>query len=111
MLRMILAVVLLASFGATGDAFAQAGCQPTIMQPCAKAPDKANNPTARIKSSGQSDDTGDPKDRSPRIRLNQDTDFKFGTGGLGLQLTREFAVDVGWYISDVTKHVWAGFPS
>jgi anti-sigma regulatory factor (Ser/Thr protein kinase) len=34
-----------------------------------------------------------------------------GAGGLGLQLTREFAVDFGWYISDITKHVWAGFPS
>jgi serine/threonine-protein kinase RsbW len=34
-----------------------------------------------------------------------------GAGGLGLQLTREFAVDVGWYLGDDTKHVWAGFPS
>jgi serine/threonine-protein kinase RsbW len=34
-----------------------------------------------------------------------------GAGGLGLQLTREFAVEVGWYVSDVAKHVWAGFPS
>jgi serine/threonine-protein kinase RsbW len=34
-----------------------------------------------------------------------------GAGGLGLQLTREFAVDVGYYVSEVTKHVWAGFPS
>jgi two-component sensor histidine kinase len=40
-----------------------------------------------------------------------DEDRPLGAGGLGLQLTREFAVDVGWYISDVTKHVWAGFPS
>ena len=40
-----------------------------------------------------------------------DEDRPLGAGGLGLQLTREFAVDVGWYIADNTKHVWAGFPS
>jgi anti-sigma regulatory factor (Ser/Thr protein kinase) len=39
-----------------------------------------------------------------------DEDRPLGAGGLGLQLTREFAVDVGWYLSDLTKHVWAGFP-
>lgn len=40
-----------------------------------------------------------------------DEDRPLGAGGLGLQLTREFAIDVGWYLSDLTKHVWAGFPS
>ena len=40
-----------------------------------------------------------------------DEDRPLGAGGLGLRLTREFAIDVGWYISDITKHVWAGFPS
>ena len=33
-----------------------------------------------------------------------------GAGGLGLQLARTFAADVGWYASDTTKHVWASFP-
>lgn len=40
-----------------------------------------------------------------------DEDRPLGAGGLGLQLAREFAIDVGWYLSDLTKHVWAGFPS
>jgi serine/threonine-protein kinase RsbW len=40
-----------------------------------------------------------------------DEDRPLGAGGLGLQLTREFALDVGWYIGGATKHVWAGFPS
>jgi serine/threonine-protein kinase RsbW len=40
-----------------------------------------------------------------------DEDRPLGAGGLGLQLTREFAVDVGWYLAGDTKHVWAGFPS
>jgi serine/threonine-protein kinase RsbW len=44
---------------------------------------------------------------APRL----DEDRPLGAGGLGLQLTREFAVDVGWYIGELTKHVWAGFPS
>ncbi|MEV4350513.1 ATP-binding protein [Actinoplanes sp. NPDC049596] len=33
-----------------------------------------------------------------------------GAGGLGLQLTRTFAIDVGWYTTDDDKHVWASFP-
>lgn len=85
MFRVVLAAVALVLLGGAGEALAQAGCQPTIMQPCAKVPDKASNQAAKMKNSGQSEDTGEPKDRSPRIRLDQDTDFKFGTGGLGLQ--------------------------
>jgi|SRR3954463_16516760 serine/threonine-protein kinase RsbW len=33
-----------------------------------------------------------------------------GAGGLGLRLAREFALDIGWFVSDTTKHVWAEFP-
>lgn len=44
---------------------------------------------------------------TPRL----DVDRPLGAGGLGLQLTKTFAIDVGWYITDVTKHVWASFPS
>lgn len=33
-----------------------------------------------------------------------------GAGGLGLQLTQTFAGEVGWYMADATKHVWASFP-
>jgi serine/threonine-protein kinase RsbW len=32
-----------------------------------------------------------------------------GAGGLGLQLTRRFALDIGWYIDGPAKHVWAEF--
>ena len=38
-------------------------------------------------------------------------DRPLGAGGLGLQLTRSFAIDVGWYAAEDTKHVWASFPS
>ena len=40
-----------------------------------------------------------------------DPDRPLGAGGLGLQLTKTFAIDVGWYRTDLTKHVWASFPS
>jgi hypothetical protein len=30
-----------------------------------------------------------------------------GDGGLGLQIAKRLALDVGWYISDTGKHVWA----
>lgn len=33
-----------------------------------------------------------------------------GAGGLGLRLAEEFSLDIGWYTTDVTKHVWARFP-
>lgn len=33
-----------------------------------------------------------------------------GAGGLGLQLARRLALDLGWYVADGTKHVWAQFP-
>jgi serine/threonine-protein kinase RsbW len=33
-----------------------------------------------------------------------------GAGGLGLQLARRIALDIGWYIEGRTKHVWAEFP-
>jgi serine/threonine-protein kinase RsbW len=38
-------------------------------------------------------------------------DRPLGAGGLGLRLTRTFATEVGWYTTEVTKHVWASFPS
>ena len=31
-------------------------------------------------------------------------------GGRGLQLAQAFAVEVGWYASEHTKHIWAVFP-
>lgn len=33
-----------------------------------------------------------------------------GLGGLGLYLARELALDIGWYVTGNTKHVWAEFP-
>jgi two-component sensor histidine kinase len=32
-----------------------------------------------------------------------------GDGGLGLALTRQLALDAGWYTTDASKHVWAQF--
>jgi hypothetical protein len=28
-------------------------------------------------------------------------------GGLGLQMARKLSLDIGWYVADGTKHVWA----
>jgi serine/threonine-protein kinase RsbW len=47
------------------------------------------------------------REAEPRIA----DDRPLGGGGLGLQLTRRFALDVGWYATELTKHVWASFPS
>ncbi|MER5702446.1 ATP-binding protein [Micromonospora sp. NPDC002296] len=33
-----------------------------------------------------------------------------GAGGRGLQLARAFSLDVGWYATEDTKHIWASFP-
>lgn len=81
----VASAVLAAStlLAAPGTAFAQAGCQPTIMQPCTNAPARTNDPATGQKKSTQAEDSG-PKDHSPRIRLDSDTELKFGTGGIGL---------------------------
>ncbi|WP_093618522.1 ATP-binding protein [Actinoplanes philippinensis] len=33
-----------------------------------------------------------------------------GAGGRGLHLARALSLQVGWYATDTTKHVWACFP-
>jgi hypothetical protein len=77
------ALVLLA---VPDGAFAQAGCQPTMMQPCTKVPPRANAAPPGQKNAVRADDDDDrePKDRSPRIKIDGETEFKFGTGGIGL---------------------------
>jgi hypothetical protein len=32
-----------------------------------------------------------------------------GSGGRGLQLALALSLDVGWYATDTTKHIWASF--
>jgi hypothetical protein len=87
MLNMRAAAIVLATLCIGGQASAQTGCQPTITQPCATAPDKraadkpGTSPAVRRPDLGQSDE---PKDHSPRIQLDRDTDVKFGTGGIGI---------------------------
>jgi serine/threonine-protein kinase RsbW len=33
-----------------------------------------------------------------------------GAGGLGLKLAQQLSLEVGWFATDETKHVWAAFP-
>ncbi|WP_229402665.1 ATP-binding protein [Micromonospora okii] len=35
---------------------------------------------------------------------------QLGSGGRGLQLARAFSLDVGWYATQESKHIWASFP-
>src|SRR5262249_8362855 len=79
-----LAAIWLALVGATGAAFAQAGCQPTIMQPCAPAPNTPTTQQPTRKDAAQATDPTEPKDPRPRIKVDKDTDLKFGPGGIGL---------------------------
>jgi serine/threonine-protein kinase RsbW len=51
----------------------------------------------------------DVADQQPGALPRYDTDRPLGAGGLGLQLARSFAVDVGCYRTGTTKHVWASF--
>lgn len=32
-----------------------------------------------------------------------------GEGGFGLLLAQQLALDVGWYVNETTKHIWARF--
>jgi hypothetical protein len=63
---------------------AQAGCQPSIMQPCTNAPVRPNNAAPGPKSPVRTTDDDRDKDHSPRVQIDRDTEFKFGTGGIGL---------------------------
>jgi serine/threonine-protein kinase RsbW len=53
----------------------------------------------------------DVADRDREAEPKVAADRPLGAGGLGLQLARKFAIDVGWYSTEVAKHVWASFPS
>ena len=53
----------------------------------------------------------DVADHARRAEPAVDAGRPPGAGGLGLQLAQTFALDVGWYSTDVAKHVWASFPS
>ncbi|MDR6324060.1 ATP-binding protein [Actinoplanes couchii] len=33
-----------------------------------------------------------------------------GASGLGLRLAQRYALTVGWYVTDTTRHIWARFP-
>jgi serine/threonine-protein kinase RsbW len=52
----------------------------------------------------------DVADHSPDVVPHYADDRPPGAGGLGLHLAKQFALDLGWYIEDDTKHVWAEFP-
>jgi hypothetical protein len=81
----VIALALLGMAGTAGSALAQTGCQPTITQPCPKPVEKPAWQAPKRANAATSDQSNQPIDHSPRIRLDKDTDFKFGTGGLGLQ--------------------------
>jgi hypothetical protein len=76
----VLAAMPLVILGASGQALAQAGCQPTITQPCAK-PDTPAAPAA--KRPGLTTDDNNPTDHSTGVK-DKDTGLKFGPGGLGI---------------------------
>ncbi len=51
----------------------------------------------------------DVADHEPQVPPALAPDRAPGEGGLGLQLARKLALDIGWYVLDGTKHVWAEF--
>jgi serine/threonine-protein kinase RsbW len=51
----------------------------------------------------------DVADDEPATSPEYAEDRPLGAGGLGLQLVRDLALDIGWYIDGSVKHVWARF--
>jgi serine/threonine-protein kinase RsbW len=51
----------------------------------------------------------DVADEDPAVLPEFAADRPPGAGGLGLQLVRDMALDIGWYIVGDVKHVWAQF--
>jgi serine/threonine-protein kinase RsbW len=52
----------------------------------------------------------DVADHDPTEAPEYAEDRAPGAGGLGLYLARKLSLDMGWYVTDGTKHVWAEFP-
>ncbi|WP_236717916.1 ATP-binding protein [Actinoplanes sp. TFC3] len=52
----------------------------------------------------------DVADHAPDVVPQYDAERGLGKGGLGLQLAKQFAVEIGWYAESDVKHVWAEFP-
>ena len=51
----------------------------------------------------------DVADQDPQILPEYADARPPGAGGLGLQLASQFSLDIGWFVTDDTKHVWAQF--
>ena len=51
----------------------------------------------------------DVADHEPQVPPALADDRPPGQGGLGLLLAGKLALDLGWYVEDGTKHVWAEF--
>ncbi|OJF15506.1 ATP-binding protein [Couchioplanes caeruleus] len=52
----------------------------------------------------------DVADHSPDAPPEYQAGRPLGHGGLGLQFAKQFSLEIGWYVEDDTKHVWAEFP-
>ncbi|AGL13667.1 ATP-binding protein [Actinoplanes sp. N902-109] len=52
----------------------------------------------------------DVADHAPNAVPKYSPGREIGKGGLGLQLARQFALEIGWYAESDVKHVWAEFP-
>lgn len=83
LMSVLVSALLLATAGASGAAAQTGGCQPTLTQPCAKPQTKpASDQSSRRATGTKSDD--EPIDHSKRIKIDKETDFNFGLGGLGI---------------------------
>ena len=52
----------------------------------------------------------DVADHAPDVVPQYSEGRELGKGGLGLQLAKQFALEIGWYAEQNSKHVWAEFP-
>ena len=53
----------------------------------------------------------DVVDHDPTTQPEDPSEHRPASGGLGLVLARALSLDVGWYATSTTKHVWARFPA
>jgi hypothetical protein len=80
-MSVLFSALLLATAGGS-VALAQAGCQPTLTQPCAKPQKPSTDQSSQRSTATKTDD--EPIDRSKRLKIDKDTDLNFGLGGLGI---------------------------
>ena len=67
-------------------------------------------PSQAVAVAGGGSEPGPKVGWSSNVSRPRSLAVQSGAGGRGLMLARSFSLQVGWYATETTKHIWATFP-